>query len=382
MAERYDVIVVGLGAMGSAAAQHLTARGLRVLGLYRFTPPHDFGSSHGQTRIIREAYAEHPDYVPLVQRAYELWADLSQETGRELLRQTGGLMLGRPDGSMVRGILASAAQHGLPHQVLSAADVRDRFAIFRPEPDMVAIWRPRAGVVFCEQAIAAQLGLAARHGAELLFDDPVTSWTAAANGGDRGRRRTPALRAGALVLAAGAWLPQLAAELGLPLTVERQVLHWFSPRDSRPPSSGLARVRSTFGSMPTTTGSMAFPTLGDGVKVAFYRVPEVVDPDAVDRTVGPAEVQRLRQVADRYMPAMGGRHRRAAVCLYTMAPDGHFLLGPHPEHANVIVASPCSGHGFKFSPAIGEALAALALGETPRCDLSLFAVERFAGASA
>jgi len=139
MAERYDVIVVGLGAMGSAAAQHLTARGLRVLGLDRFTPPHDFGSSHGQTRIIREAYAEHPDYVPLVQRAYELWADLSQETGRELLRQTGGLMLGRPDGSMVRGILASAAQHGLPHQVLSAADVRDRFAIFRPEPDMVAI---------------------------------------------------------------------------------------------------------------------------------------------------------------------------------------------------------------------------------------------------
>jgi len=118
------------------------------------------------------------------------------------------------------------------------------------------------------------------------------------------------------------------------------------------------------------------------VKVAFYRVPEVVDPDAVDRTVGPAEVQRLRQVADRYMPALGGRHRRAAVCLYTMAPDGHFLLGPHPEHANVIVASPCSGHGFKFSPAIGEALAALALGETPRCDLSLFAVERFAGASA
>lgn len=379
MAQHYDVIVVGLGAMGSAAAQQLASRGLKVLGLDRFVPPHDLGSSHGQTRIIREAYAEHPDYVPLVQRAYELWSALEAETGRELVNLTGGLMLGRPDGSMVTGILASARQHGLPYQLLAVDEVTERFPVMQPATDMVAVWEPRAGVVFCEQAVAAQLGLAAKQGAELLFGDAVVRWSATAHGvivqTDHER-----YEAGAMILAAGAWMPQLAADLALPLTVERQVLHWFSPRDR------AAEFR--VGACPVYIWQYAdddwfygFPNFGDGVKVAFYRVPEVVDPDAVDRTVAPAEVQRLRDVADQYMPALCGRHRRAAVCLYTMAPDGHFLLGPHPLHTNVFVASPCSGHGFKFSPAIGEALADLVVGQAPRCDLSLFAVGRFGGAA-
>lgn len=378
MAARFDVIVVGLGAMGAAAACQLAARGVSVLGLDRFTPPHDLGSSHGQTRIIREAYAEHPDYVPLVQRAYELWSELSSASGRELLRQTGGLMLGRPDGSMVQGILASARRHGLAHQVLTADEAAQRFPIVRPADNMVAVWEPRAGVVFCEQAIAAQLGLASREGATLLFHEPALRWSAT-RGGIEVETAHEVYHAGALILAAGAWMPQVAADLGLPLPVERQVLHWFAPRD-RAADFGADVCPVYIWQYAADDWFYGFPNFGDGVKVAFYRTPEPVDPDAVDRAVTPADVSRLRDVADRYMPALAGRHRRSQVCLYTMAPDGHFVLGPHPAHPHVLVASPCSGHGFKFSPAIGEALADLALGTPPRCDLSLFAVDRFGGA--
>jgi sarcosine oxidase len=182
MSESYDVIVVGLGAMGSAAAFHLARQGSGVLGLDRFTPPHSFGSSHGRTRIIREAYFEHPLYVPLVQRAYQLWADLEREAGRELLRPTGGLMIGRPDGTLVCGASLSAAQHRLTHEVLTATEVRRRFPAFRPADDMIAVWEPRAGVLFPEACVDAHLTLARAHGATLHFGEAVASWWSDGNG--------------------------------------------------------------------------------------------------------------------------------------------------------------------------------------------------------
>src|SRR5437899_12317364 len=169
----YDVIIAGLGAMGSAAAWHLAAGGKRVLGLDRFAPPPQFGASHGLTRIIREAYFEHPLYVPLVQRAYELWADLEQRSGRKLLLQTGGLMLGSPDGVLVTGAKRSAQEHKLPHQILSATEVRSRFPAFAPADDMVAVWEPRAGVLFPELAIQTHLELARKSGAILEFNVPL-----------------------------------------------------------------------------------------------------------------------------------------------------------------------------------------------------------------
>ena len=374
MAQRYDVIVVGLGAMGSAAVCHLARRRLKVLGLDRYAPPHDLGSSHGQTRIIREAYAEHPDYVPFVQRAYELWSELEQETGFDLLLQTGGLMIGRREDSMISGVLDSARQHRLPYRELSAGEVAARFPIFRPAADMEAVWEPRAGVLFCEPAIGAHLKLAAARGAELRLNEAVLTWRADGEtvevATDQG-----VYSAGALILAAGAWMPKLAAELRLPLVVERQVLHWFEPREDH--EGYLPRNCPVYIWQHTPNDWFyGFPIFGDGIKLAFYRVPELVDPDLVDREVQPAEVQTLREVLQQYLPAIG-RHRRSKVCLYTMTPDGHFVLGPHPEHPNVVLASPCSGHGFKFSPAIGEALADLATGSTPAVDLSLFNVERF-----
>ena len=172
----YDVIVVGLGAMGSATACQLARRGMRVLGLDRFTPPHAFGSSHGETRIIREAYFEHPVYVPMVQRAYELWRDLEKESGTTLLRETGGVMIGRPDSDLVKGARHSAELHGLRHEMLTAGEVRERFPALHPESDMVAVWEPRAGVLFADACIDAHLAQARRHGAELRYEEPMLRW--------------------------------------------------------------------------------------------------------------------------------------------------------------------------------------------------------------
>src|ERR1051325_3629347 len=176
MSSRFDVIIVGLGAMGSAAACHLSRRGSRVLGLDRYAPPHALGSSHGQTRIIREAYHEHPAYVPLVQRAYELWSELERQTGRALYLKTGGLMIGKPDGAVVAGAKRSAKEHSLAHEVFSAAEVRTRFPALRPTDEMVAVWEPRAGILFPEICVEAHLTMARKRGAEVRSDEPVLSW--------------------------------------------------------------------------------------------------------------------------------------------------------------------------------------------------------------
>ncbi|MDR7520359.1 MAG: N-methyl-L-tryptophan oxidase [Armatimonadota bacterium] len=224
----YDVIVLGLGGMGSAAAYHLARRGRRVLGQDRFPPAHDRGSSHGRSRIIREAYFEHRAYVPLVQRAYHLWADLERATGRHLLLTTGGIMIGPPSGALIRGALESARLHRLQHQVLDATEVRRRFPVFVPSDDMVGVSEPRAGVLDPEACVLAHLEQAARAGADLHHEEPVLSWQAAA---DRVEVRTPRARyeADRLVITAGPWAPVVLADLGLPLAVGRQVVVWFRP---------------------------------------------------------------------------------------------------------------------------------------------------------
>ena len=222
----YDVIVVGLGAMGSATAYQLARRGMRVLGLDRFTPPHAFGSSHGETRIIREAYFEHPVYVPMVQRAYELWRDLEKESDTTLLRETGGVMIGRPDSELVKGARHSAELHGLRHEMLTASEVRKRFPALHPENDMVAVWEPRAGVLFPEACISAHLAQAQRYGAELHYEEPMLRWEPEVEGFRMVTARGE-YRARQMVMTAGAWISDLFPDL--PLRIERQVLFWFDP---------------------------------------------------------------------------------------------------------------------------------------------------------
>lgn len=364
----FDAIVVGLGAMGSAATYHLAKAGVRVLGLDQFRPPHELGSSHGQTRIIREAYFEHPIYVPIVQRAYELWAELEATTKQRLFLQTGGLMIGPPKGVVVRGSQHSAEVHHLKYEYLSAREIRSRFPALRPATSMAGIWEPRAGILFPERCVQAHLDAAQRAGATLSFDEPALCWEPA---GERVRVRTARgeYRADQLVLSAGSWIQKLAPDLDLPVAVERQTLFWFEPRQPelwQPKRCPIhlweySRERFFYG----------FPDLGEGVKLARHHQGVTVDPDAVSREAKLHEATALRQLARPFLAPLGACVHKT-VCLYTNMPDGHFLIDRHPAYPQVLIVSPCSGHGFKFSAAIGEIVCDLVRSGESRFDLSLF----------
>jgi sarcosine oxidase len=376
MSPTYDVAIAGLGAMGSAAARALSRRGLSVVGFDRFAPPHGLGSSHGKSRIIREAYFEHPAYVPLVQHAWALWEELERESGARLLKQTGGLMVGPPEGALVRGALASAVAHGLPHERLDAAGIRRRVPAFHPGDGMAGVWEPNAGVLFPEAAIAAMLASARRHGAALHNDQPVVSWRADPRGVEVLTARGT-FTAGRLVLAAGAWMPALLAGLGLPLVVERVALFWFEPaRDAaafdpeRFPVFILEHERDRY--------IYGFPRLDGQVKIARHHEGEPVDPDRIRREIPEADAELLRATFRPYLPGADGPLRDQAVCMYTNTPDGHFVIGAHPRHPQVTLVSACSGHGFKFAPAFGEIVADLATTGGTRWEIGLFSPARLA----
>jgi sarcosine oxidase len=352
--------------MGSAAAHHLSRRGARVLGLDQFHPPHSFGSSHGQTRIIREAYFEHPAYVPLVQRAYVLWDELSQNAGEQLFLQTGGLMIGPPEGVVVRGARLSAQTHLLPHEELSAEEIRQRFPAIRPAEHMTGILEPRAGLLFPEKCIAAHL--AQTRDAELTYGEKVLGWKAD-GAGVRVTTDKDTYGCANLVLSAGSWLKQLVPEL--PLVIERQVLFWFESGHReihRPDRCPIHLWEHSAGKY-----FYGFPDLGTGVKVAGHHEGEFTDPDKINRVVSSEEVRGMHQLASQYLSALTDRCLESVVCMYTDTPDGHFLIDTHPTNKQVLLVSPCSGHGFKFSAAIGEVVADLVLARRSRFDLSLFA---------
>lgn len=372
----YDVIAVGLGVTGAAAVAALTTRGLRVLGLDRHDPPHPFGSSHGERRMIREAYFEGPFYVPLVQAAYHGWKDLERRSGRRLLQVTGGLMIGPPDGVLVSGALGSARAHGLAHEVLDAREVRRRFPAFRPEEPTVAVWEPLAGMLDPEACVRTFLELSRADGATLRTGEAVTGWEAT-DGEVTVRTREDRYRAARLLLAAGAWTPALVPDLRLPLVAERMVQFWFRPEGSAEP---LAPSRCPVWAWEHAPDELfyGFPAGPRGIKVGFHQGGEPTDPQRVRREVGAEETRAMRSVLAPRLPTAAGRLADASVCLYTTAPDRHFVLGTHPSHREVVLASPCSGHGFKFAPILGELLADLLTGSEPAFDLTPFRPERFA----
>jgi len=369
-----DVIIVGLGGMGSQAAAELVGRGRRVLAFDRFRPPHAEGSSHGRSRIIRQAYFEHPLYVPLVLRAYERWADLERQTGRRLLTETGGLMLGPADSSLVAGARLSAETHGLPHEMLGAADLRRRFPAFRVAPDTVGVYEVRAGMLDPEASVSAALDLARARGAELRFEEAVEGWDAVA-GGIEVRSASGRYRAQHLVLAAGPWMPALLGR-HLPLEVERQVAYWFTPA-RRPDLFALQRLPIWIWEWELGHQAYGFPDVGDGAKVASHHEGARVGIEHIDRRVSEEEVAAMRRLLERLMPDAAGDLRASSVCCYTDAPDGHFVVGPLPGAPEVLVVSPCSGHGFKFAPVIAEIVADIVTDSARRFDLGPFAVDRW-----
>jgi sarcosine oxidase len=367
---RYDVLIAGLGAMGGAAAYHLARRGVRVCGFDRFSPPHATGSSHGQSRIIRQAYFEDPVYVPMVLRAYELWRELEREAAAALLLETGGLMIGRPDSQLVCGARASAQQYGLHHEVIGCSDISRRFPALRPERDMVGIFEPRAGILFAEACVQAHLSCARACGAGIHCDEPVLEWQAGPSGISVSTA-TGTYRAELLIVAAGAWAGQLLAGIEPPLTVERQVAFWFDPKSSRDHFSA-ANCPVHLWQFDDGRLAYGFPDLGSGVKVACHQHGYTGTPEGLTRDVLAEEVEDIRGVVRRFLPDADGAFRSAAACLYTNTPDEHFWIDRHPLHANVLIASPCSGHGFKFASVIGEILADLATRGRASFDLSPF----------
>jgi sarcosine oxidase len=373
----YDAIVVGLGGMGSAAACHLASRGRKVLGLERHAPAHDRGSSHGESRIIRQAYFEGAEYVPLLSRAYQLWEDLERETGEDLMTLCGGLFIGPEDGELVSGSVASADEHGLPYEILDSPELKRRFPVFEPGPETVAIFEKQAGFVRPERTVRAHLDRASSLGAELRFGERVLSWEAT-DSGVRVRTEGGVYEAGRLVVAAGAWAGELLSDLGLPLEVTRQILFWFRPRGG---VEAFAPERLPIWIYEPDDGNMfySFPAVdgADNVKAAFFRAAGTpADPNTIDREVHDDEVEFIRGYLGRHVPAMDGELVAARTCMYTNTPDRHFVVSTHPDHPQVAVAAGFSGHGYKFCSVIGEILADLALDGVTRHPVDLFSPSR------
>ncbi|HEU5207861.1 MAG TPA: N-methyl-L-tryptophan oxidase [Longimicrobiales bacterium] len=374
MAVTADVLVLGLGAAGSAAAWQCAARGARVIGIDRWAPPHDRGSSFGRTRIIREAYYEHPLYVPFLRRSLDLWRALETESGRTLLVTTGGAMIGPPDGELVAGALSSAREHGIAHELLDAPSFESRFPGYQLQPDWVALVENRAGLLLPEACIESFHACARARGAELRTDERAIAWKADSNGVvvETDQQRYHASR---LVIAAGAWLPQLVPELAPVLQIERQVLMWFDPARK---AERFDAEHSPIALWEFERGRIfaTFPDLGDGFKAGLHHGGPTCDPETLERSPIKADERAIRWLLARLAPDTNGALRDACVCMYTNTPDHHFVIDRHPYHEQVVIASACSGHGFKFASATGEMIAQLTLDGRTQLDLAPFAVQR------
>jgi sarcosine oxidase len=375
----YDVIVLGLGAMGSAAAQHLAHRRRRVLGIDQFTPPHDKGSSHGGSRMIRQAYWESPDYIPLVLRAYELWEQLERDTSERLLNITGGLILGPAGSPLVTRGIAAAQQHRISYSVYGPREIRERFPAIDPLEGDVAVHEARAGYLFPEECIRAQLRVAIQHDAKLQFEEKIQSWIADSDCVSVTTNRAT-YQAEHLVIAAGPWAGEALRGV-LPLKVTRQVVAWIQPRGGIEPflaSRFPAFLSESPHGGPPGYGFPAIDGPGGGVKAAIHGSDIECTPETVDREIHPADLANVFENLAVRFPALGaGKILRAQTCLYTMTPDEHFVIGCLPGFEAVTIACGFSGHGFKFAPVVGEILADLATTGATSHPIELFSPLRF-----
>jgi sarcosine oxidase len=361
---RTDVIVVGLGAMGSAVTLRLAERGLRVIGFDRFSPPHDHGSTHGETRITRLAIGEGPQYVPLVRRSHELWPDIERRTGTRLLHQIGGLVLADRDNDFLEQTRAVAADHGIAHENLSSAELVQRFPMFNVSAETEGYFEPEAGFVRPEAAVSAQLALAQRLGAELRVGETASSWSSSATGVVV-TTATGGFEAQQLVLCAGAWITKLLPPGSVEVAIYPQLLHWFPIRRGYDALRAMpvfvwetGADRNEFAHATAFYGFPAIDGPDGGVKLATETYDETIDPDEL---AVPYEGDTGRQIYEQQLasrfPWVGPEALRSVRCLYTSTRGSRFIIDRHPAHQNVMIVSACSGHGFKHSPAIGEAVA-------------------------
>ncbi len=390
-AMHYDLIVVGLGAMGSAALFQASRRGAAALGIDRFDPPHTLGSSHGDTRITRSAIAEGEMYMPLIRRSNEIWRELEAESGRTLFHRSGGLIIGSDNsaafhfqGDFVETSARIAAKFGIQHEILSADEIVRRFPLLTPRPDERAYFEAGAGVLRPERCIETQLELARRTGAAIHTGEKVTGYAADARGVTV-TTEAASYRADKLILAAGAWISELLPETHRGgIRVCRQLIHWFEAEDR----SAFEPSRFPFviwigDTLEDFWSVFPAPAAGmSGVKLVTEQYHTSTRPDEVDRVVTDDEkADMYHRLTKPRLKGLRERSVHAEVCLYTLTRDEHFLIDYHPETERVVVTSPCSGHGFKHSAAVGETLTQLALDGGCEFDISAFNLARL-GASA
>lgn len=371
-----QIAVIGLGATGSAALYHLARRGIRAIGIERFDLGHAYGSSHGPTRIIRLAHFENAAYVPLMRRAYALWRELESISGVKLIFTTGIAEIGPADGELVRGTAAGASQYGLPHEVMDATSLMRRYPNFKLPQSFVAVLQPDGGYLAAAAALEANIRLATAAGAVIRSRETVIALEPQ---GGRARIKTDRgeIEADGVIVAAGPWLCSLLPELRLPLHVTRQVVGWFEPDNAGQFSADHFPVFI----LETRHGHhYGFPAGRPmGVKIAkHHHLREAVDAETCDRTVSAADEAAIRAPLAEYLPAANGRLLSAETCLYTMTPDETFMIDRLPGFPQVVIASPCCGHGFKFSPVVGEILADLVTRGTTTHDIAKFSLSRFA----
>jgi sarcosine oxidase len=380
-----DAIVVGLGAMGSASLYQLARRGARVVGIDRFAPPHDRGSSHGETRITRQAIGEGKEYVPLVLRSHEIWRELEAETGESLLFQVGGLLLGRQSvtaqhhgqADFIGRTIDAARHYRIDHEILKPAQVEERFPQFRLAGDEIGYYEPGAGFLRPERCVGVQLDRARALGATVRTGEAVLRIVPRAGEVEVVTERQ-SLTAARVIVTAGAWAPALLAGVFTKLLrVYRQVLCWFAPAAPATFAPGAFPIFIWIHGAGVSDYFYGFPLVSEGVKLASEQFVETTEPDRVSRDVSTAEIADLFATHVRgRLAGVTDRSVRAETCLYTVAPGSRFVIDRHPDSERVVVASPCSGHGFKHSAAIGEALAELVLAGRSRLDLAPFALAR------
>ena len=386
--QQYHTLVLGLGAMGSGALLQLAKRGQSVLGIDQFSPPHNLGSSHGDTRVTRLAIGEGAHYTPLVMRSHELWREIEDETGRDLLTITGGLIISsRSTSSHMHvadffGTTVTAAEtYGIAHEILDAPTIRKRFPQFAVRDDEIGYYEYEAGFLRPEACVATQLSLAEKYGATIRRNEKVLGFEENSTGVTV-RTDKDTYTAGRLIVSAGAWLPQLIArQYAQPFKIRRQMLFWFAPKGPIAPfecGTFPIHIWEIQGRPQAIYGFPAIDGEHGGIKIASAQYETETTPDAVDRTVSDTEKRAMYDYIAPYFPGFSDKCVKAVVCLYTVTPDAEFVIDTHPDMSRVIIASPCSGHGFKHSAAIGEALSDTVIDGKPHLDLSAFKFTRFA----
>jgi sarcosine oxidase len=362
--------------MGSAALAECAARGVRGIGIERFARGHALGASSGKSRIVRQAYYEHPAYVPLLLRAYERWGDLERATGTSLLKLCGLLMAGDPQSEVIVGASRAANEHGLDVRELDAAQIRARFPVLRVADDEVGVFEPLGGFVRPEAAVAAFLARAEDAGAILAFDTAMRSWSADANGVTVELEDGTTIRASRLILALGPWFDEILAGLGVPLTIQRNVQVWFVPSTRAYDLGSFPVFLLDRVGLPAPL--YGFPDAGDGVKAAFHGLGAATDPYVLDRTVDPTrDIEPLARAMNCWMPGACESVLAAKACMYALTPDSDFVIDVHPAHPNVVLAGGFSGHGFKFASVVGEISADLALRGGSSLDTGFLSLGRF-----